>query len=198
MVWGATRHAHKKWRAASPLPPAGLAVKLPLMTNARNWVCVMALACVLSSCSTRPPVGMPTPKAAPRAVIPAEKASDVVLHALSLIDVGYVFGGRNPEAGVDCSGLVTLVYESAADIKLPHNAAQIAQIAQPVERDALRPGDLVFFNTLGAPFSHVGVYIGDNRFIHAPRSNSTVRIDSLKNRYFAQRFEGARTLFSPE
>ena len=147
--------------------------------------------------------GSPAPRATTSASaaikinpIDPSKSTDVALHAMSLIDVGYVFGGGNPEAGLDCSGLVKLVYEQAAGVKLPHNAAQIAQLARPVERHALRPGDLVFFNTLNAPFSHVGVYIGDNRFIHAPRSKSAVKIESLNSRYFASRFEGARTLFA--
>ncbi|MEY3200879.1 MAG: hypothetical protein RIR70_429 [Pseudomonadota bacterium] len=151
---------------------------------------------MLSACGTQSGFTTATRTSpAPIVRLPAAAASDVVLHALGLIDVGYVFGGRNPEAGVDCSGLVTLVYEGATGLKLPHNAARIAQLSRPVEKEALRPGDLVFFNTQNAPFSHVGVYIGDQRFIHAPRSNSAVRIDSLNSRYFAQRFEGGRTLF---
>ena len=168
------------------------------MTNRFSVVLVVATI-MLSACGGSPSrvAARPaSPALALIAPVDAAKASDVVLHAMSLIDVGYVFGGRNPEAGVDCSGLVSLVYEQAAGVKLPHNAAQIAQITRPVEREALRPGDLVFFNTLNAPYSHVGLYIGDNRFIHAPRSNSAVRIESLNSRYFSQRYEGARTVFA--
>lgn len=154
-------------------------------------VSVVAGATLLAACQSTPP----RPPQSALAPIAADKANDVVLYALSLIDVGYVFGGRNPEAGVDCSGLVTLVYQAAAGVKLPHNAARIAELSRPVGRDKLRPGDLVFFNTQNAPFSHVGVFIGDGRFIHAPRSNSAVRIERLDSKYFAARFEGARTLF---
>lgn len=123
------------------------------------------------------------------------KANDVALFALGLIETGYRFGGKNPEAGLDCSGMVAYVYEQAAGLRLPHNAAQIARLAQPVSRERLGPGDLVFFNTRGFSASHVGIYLGDGRFVHAPSSKGRVRIESMDNRYFAARFEGGRTLF---
>lgn len=116
------------------------------------------------------------------------------MFALSLLDVGYQFGGSNPEAGLDCSGMVRYVYKNALGVDLPHNAAAIARLAKPVERDALQSGDLVFFNTLGYAFSHVGIYIGDNKFVHAPSSKGRVRVESLANTYFASRYLGGRTL----
>lgn len=157
------------------------------------------LAVLLAGC-----VGAPRPApppARPSVAVPAgvrverARAEEIVLHALALIDTGYVFGGRNPEAGLDCSGMVAHVYEQAAGVRLPHNAAQIARLAQPVERDRLGPGDLVFFNTRGFSASHIGIYLGDGRFVHAPSSKGRVRIENMDNRYFAARFEGGRTLF---
>lgn len=125
----------------------------------------------------------------------SEKGNEVALYALGLIDTGYRFGGKNPEAGLDCSGMVSFIYNQAAGLSVKGSAADIARSSRPIERDALRPGDLVFFNTRNRPFSHVGIYLGDARFIHAPSSNGRVRIDHLNDRYYAQRFEAARTFF---
>ena len=118
-----------------------------------------------------------------------------MLFALGLLDTGYRFGGKNPDAGLDCSGMVSYIFNHAAGVRVDGSAADIARKGRPIGRDALRPGDLVFFNTRNAPFSHVGVYIGDERFIHAPSSNGRVRIDQMNARYYAQRFEAARAYF---
>lgn len=124
-----------------------------------------------------------------------EKGNEIVFYAMGLIDTGYRFGGKNPEAGLDCSGMVSYVFDKAAGVRVSGSAADIAKLGRTVERTRLQPGDLVFFNTLGYSFSHVGIYIGDDRFVHAPRSNAKVRVDRLTDRYFAQRFEAARTYF---
>ncbi len=125
----------------------------------------------------------------------SEKGNEVALYALGLIDTGYRFGGRNPEAGLDCSGMVSFIYGQAAGLKVTGSAADIARGSRPIEPESLRPGDLVFFNTRNQPFSHVGIYLGDSRFVHAPASSGRVRIDRLSDRYYAQRFEAARTFF---
>lgn len=125
----------------------------------------------------------------------SEKGNEVVFYAMGLIDTGYRFGGKNPEAGLDCSGMVSYIYGRAAGLKVQGSAADIARRARPIERSALRAGDLVFFNTRNQPFSHVGIYLGEARFIHAPSTNGRVRIDRLSDRYYAQRFEAARTFF---
>lgn len=125
----------------------------------------------------------------------SELGNEVVLYAMGLIDTGYRFGGKNPEAGLDCSGMVSYIYGQAAGLKVRGSAADIARLGRPVERTALRPGDLVFFNTRNFAYSHVGIYLGDERFIHAPSSKGQVRIDRLSNSYFAQRFEAARSYF---
>ena len=125
----------------------------------------------------------------------SEKGQEVALYAMGLIDTGYRFGGKNPEAGLDCSGMVAYIYNKAAGVKVSGSAADIARKGRQIEREDLRPGDLVFFNTRNAPFSHVGVYIGDGRFVHAPSSNGKVRIDQPGATYYAQRYEAARAYF---
>jgi len=123
------------------------------------------------------------------------KAYDVVLFALGLIETGYRFGGKNPEAGLDCSGMVSYVFEKSVDLQLAGSAADLARQGKPVPAEKLRPGDLVFFNTRNKPNSHVGIYIGDGRFVHAPNSRGKVRTESLKKGWFAARFEEGRTYF---
>jgi len=145
---------------------------------------------VLAACApleNRPP--------GPSSLAPSSRAAEVVMFALGMIDTGYRFGGRNPEAGVDCSGMVSYVFAQAAGINLTGSAADIARHGRPVAAADLRPGDLVFFNTLNRPHSHVGIYIGDGRFVHAPSSQGKVRIDALSHVWFASRFEEARTYF---
>ena len=150
------------------------------------------LIILLAACGSTPPV----PEQSQRFTYSDnEKGNEVSLFALGLIDTGYRFGGKNPEAGLDCSGMVTYIFDRAAGLKLGGSAADIARRGRPVDRDDLRPGDLVFFNTRNASFSHVGVYIGENRFVHAPSGNGRVRIDQLDARYYAQRFEAARSYF---
>jgi len=124
-----------------------------------------------------------------------DRANDVVLFALGLIETDYRFGGKNPEAGLDCSGMVSYVFEKAVDLRLAGSAADLARQGKPVPAAQLRPGDLVFFNTRNRPHSHVGIYIGDDRFVHAPSSRGKVRSESLKQGWFAARFEEGRSYF---
>lgn len=119
---------------------------------------------------------------------------EVVMFSLMLLKTHYTFGGKNPAAGLDCSGLVTFVYTHAVDMPLKGNAATLARQGRQVSVQNLRSGDLVFFNTLGSPFSHIGIYLGDGQFIHAPSSRGKVRVDKMSNRYWSQRFEMGRTL----
>jgi cell wall-associated NlpC family hydrolase len=143
--------------------------------------------------SSRPLVPEKPPTQASRAS--NEKGVEVALYALGLVDTGYRYGGKNPEAGLDCSGMVSHIYQNTVGLKISGSAADIARQSRPVDRQELRPGDLVFFKTSHRSFSHVGIYIGDARFVHAPSSNGKVRIDRLDDRYYAQRYEAARTLF---
>jgi cell wall-associated NlpC family hydrolase len=152
------------------------------------------LACFLAACGIIPTTSEPEPAASARPYA-SELGREVTLYALGLIDTGYRFGGKNPEAGFDCSGMVTYVFRQAAGIKLSGSAADIARRGRPINRKDLHPGDLLFFNTRNAPFTHVGIYIGDGRFIHAPSTNGRVRIEQMSARYFAQRFHAARAYF---
>jgi len=152
---------------------------------------------VLNACGVLPyGTQSPAPVAGPTAAANSNgKASDVVLFALGLIETGYLFGGKNPEAGLDCSGMVSYVYQKSVDMRLAGSAADLARQGKPVPAEQLRPGDLVFFNTRNRPYSHVGIYIGDDRVVHAPNSRGKVRTESLKNGWFAAHFEEGRTYF---
>lgn len=166
---------------------------------------LVSLSCplvLIAGCSTitSPPTAAPT--AAPPgsrdyfALDDDAQTQEMVLFALGLLDTGYRFGGRNPEAGLDCSGMVAYIVEKISGRRLPHNAALIAERTRPIDVDALQPGDLVFFNTLQRRHSHMGIYIGDGRFVHAPSSRGAVRVERLDNRYFKPRIDGARTLLA--
>lgn len=157
--------------------------------------CQILVACSMFSlfagCSTSP-VAPASNRAT--STIASPEAREVALAALTLLKTGYRFGGKNPEAGLDCSGFVTYVYQLALGRQLTGNAASLARQGREVARDQLQTGDLVFFNTLGRPFSHVGIYLGGGEFIHAPNSRGTVRVDKLTNAYYASRYESARTI----
>lgn len=116
--------------------------------------------------------------------------------ALDFLGVRYKRGGSSPETGFDCSGFVRYVYSETLGLLLPHSTKAIAQQGERVGKDELKPGDLVFFNTMRRAFSHVGIYIGDDLFIHAPRAGQRVRIESLTDRYWSRRFNGGRRLNS--
>ncbi|MFM8758859.1 MAG: C40 family peptidase, partial [Methylophilaceae bacterium] len=106
----------------------------------------------------------------------------------------YSWGGRTPEGGLDCSGFVRFVFQQATNLTLPHGARALSQMGTHVSSNDLQPGDLVFFNTLKSSFSHVGIYIGDNRFIHSPRTGREVVITDMTEKYWAKRFNGARRI----
>ena len=161
----------------------------------RSTIIACGLALFLAACGSAPPTPGASPPGSSARVGVVGVGHEVTLYALGLIDTGYRFGGKNPEAGLDCSGMVSYIFGQAAGLKLRGSAADIARAGRPVKREELRPGDLVFFNTRNAPFTHVGIYIGDDRFIHAPSSNGRVRIDPMNAPYYAQRFDAARTYF---
>lgn len=123
-----------------------------------------------------------------------QSAQGVTTYALELIGVRYKFGGETPERGLDCSGLVKYVFEQVTGVALPHSARGQANVGEKVDMEELRPGDLVFFNTRRFAYSHVGIYLGDNSFIHAPNRRGAVRITSIDDRFWKKRFNGARRL----
>lgn len=120
--------------------------------------------------------------------------NDMTVLALSLLDSPYVWGGRGPATGFDCSGLVAHVYREGGGMQVQGTAADLGRQSRPIDPELLLPGDLVFFNTLGRRHSHVGIYVGDGRFVHASNPRTGVRLDRLSNRYYASRFEGAHRL----
>ena len=122
------------------------------------------------------------------------KTQELLINALSLTGIKYKYGGNSPETGFDCSGFVRYVFSQATNLTLPPTARAISQLGKTVNKDELEPGDLVFFNTLKSAFSHVGIYIGDNKFIHAPRSGASVRVENMQQSYWSSRFNGAQRL----
>ncbi|MFA7523045.1 MAG: C40 family peptidase [Halothiobacillaceae bacterium] len=118
------------------------------------------------------------------------RSSEAVLQAVAQLGTPYRWGGESAQQGFDCSGLTQHVYRKA-DLHLPRSSSQQYQATDRIERDELRPGDLVFFRLKGSRIDHVGIYAGDDRFIHAPSKGKTVSFASLKNRYWARRYAGA-------
>jgi cell wall-associated NlpC family hydrolase len=114
--------------------------------------------------------------------------------ALDLIGIRYKRGGSSPDTGFDCSGFVGHVFKEGLGLTLPHKSREISKAGEVVDKSELRPGDLVFFNTMRRAFSHVGIYLGDNLFVHAPRSGARVRIEDMRERYWAKRYNGARRI----
>ena len=125
-------------------------------------------------------------------------SADFALQALSHLGVPYRFGGNDPKAGFDCSGLVRFVARSVLGIDLPRTSDAMARVGSVVARDALEVGDLVFFDTRGGANSHVGIYVGDGRFVHAPSRRGQVRVEEVDAAYWRARFNGARRLLLPD
>ena len=123
-----------------------------------------------------------------------DRAAQLAIQAMSLVGINYRRGGTSPENGMDCSGLVRYVFKEAQGKDLPRTSAEISKLGESVDKQDLQPGDLVFFNTLRRAFSHVGIYLGDNKFIHAPSSGGAVRIDNMDLSYWRARFNGARRI----
>jgi cell wall-associated NlpC family hydrolase len=119
------------------------------------------------------------------------------MHALRTLGMQYRYGGRSPETGFDCSGLIAHVFERAWGIRLPPGTWALSKVGTAVGRTGLEPGDLVFYNTRNRPYSHVGIYLGDGRFLHAPRPGATVRVENAEAAYWRARFNGARRLDPP-
>jgi cell wall-associated NlpC family hydrolase len=173
----------------------------------RRWMVGLGLGLtgLITACSNTPtkqPSTGPLASATTGPVVSSGKTpapynrvrNDLALFALSLLDTPYKWGGRGPATGFDCSGLVAHIYREGGGITVKGTSAELGRKSRPIDRSALLPGDLVFFNTLGARHSHVGVYVGGGRFVHASNPRTGVRVDHLSSRYYAQRFEGAHSL----
>lgn len=158
-------------------------------------VLLVAGVLALAGCASTPRPTASTPPA--RVVAASPVAADAVLAALAFLDRPYVRGGHgdaSTQGGFDCSGFTRHVYAVAAGLQLPRRAEDQARAPgwASVDLDELLPGDLVFFDTLNRPYSHVGLYLGDGRFVHAPRAGARVRVEDMRLDYWARRFEGAR------
>lgn len=163
------------------------------------------LAGLLASGSAAAIEGLPLDSAPPAPATTASRfkeftnrASEVALNAMGLLGIRYKMGGNSPETGLDCSGLVRHVFKQAWGTVLPRTAEEISRVGEQVDHNELRPGDLVFFNTLRRTFSHVGIYLGDNKFIHSPSAGGQVRIESMDIAYWKNRFNGARRINEPQ
>ena|SRR5436853_5978272 len=167
----------------------------------RITICALALL-VFAGCATPPVTKVSGPSSRSKVVlsqrafdeIASARSRELALHALSHVGVPYRFGGASPESGFDCSGLVQYVYSRGAGLALPRNTQSLSEVGAPVPAEALVPGDLVFFDTLHRPYSHVGIYLGDYRFIHAPTTGGQVELVDLRERYWQTRYNGARRL----
>ncbi len=122
----------------------------------------------------------------------SHKASELVVNAMGFIGVPYKMGGNSVETGFDCSGFVRSVYQQSIGLLLPRRAEEQALATQQIEKHDLQPGDLVFFNTMKRTFSHVGIYVGEGRFVHAPTTGGTVRLDRLDGAYWRDHYTGAK------
>jgi cell wall-associated NlpC family hydrolase len=121
-----------------------------------------------------------------------ERATDMLTQAMGLLGVPYRRGGTSEDTGFDCSGFVRHLYEKSFGRLLPRRADEQARATETIDRAELKPGDLVFFNTMKRAFSHVGIYVGDGKFIHAPRAGKAIRVDDMREAYWQKRFNGAR------
>ena len=175
--------------------------------TALRHAAIVALAAMALALLPRP--GLAAQPATPSSYAPTvqrpvarvlQSAQDLAIYALGLIGVDYRYGGSSPEHGLDCSGLVRYVFQEVVGVTLPRTAREMARLGGRVAPGDLQAGDLVFFNTRSSPFSHVGIYLGDDRFIHAPHRGGEVEIVTMSQRYWQQRYDGARRLvaFVPE
>jgi cell wall-associated NlpC family hydrolase len=122
----------------------------------------------------------------------ADKTSELVFNAMGFLGVPYRRGGNSADTGFDCSGFVRAMYEQTIGLVLPRRANEQAAATQAIDRKDLQPGDLVFFNTMRQTFSHVGIYVGEGKFIHSPKPGALVRVEDMGVAYWARRFDGAR------
>ena len=126
----------------------------------------------------------------------SQKASELVVNAMGFLGVPYKWGGSNADTGFDCSGFVVSVYQQSIGLLLPRKAEQQAAATEKIDQTDLQPGDLVFFNTMRRAFSHVGIYVGNGKFIHAPKAGAEIRMESMGGSYWQHRFNGARRVLA--
>ncbi|PMS17901.1 hydrolase Nlp/P60 [Trinickia dabaoshanensis] len=175
----------------------------------RSWLLILVVLS-LAACSSAPPRAVRSggaasgenawrtmPPGSPRFVDHSTGREEISIEAMGLIGIPYRWGGNTPDSGFDCSGLVRYVVARAADVDLPRTTADMSRRGESIEPDEIAPGDLIFFNTTGRPHSHVGIYVGKLRFVNAPSTGGTVRLDYLTNPYWARHFDGIRRVAAP-
>lgn len=162
-------------------------------------VVLLVIASLLTACGSRSPAPQPIYTPPPLGHYQGG-AEDVLFRALGLVGTPYRYGGNTPDGGFDCSGLIGYVYRDAAGISLPRSTRELGAMRAPsVNRNALQSGDLLFFATNGGgAVSHAGIYVGEGRFVHAPSTGGTVRLDSLDNRYWQNAYLNAKRVITPE
>jgi cell wall-associated NlpC family hydrolase len=166
----------------------------------RNYLLQIAFLISAFGCGSfgpTTPAPVSRPEAAPSAILPHAQRSEALLQALLALGLDYRYGGQSHITGFDCSGLVAHVYLEAWNIRLPRNTSAQSKVGTPVSLAELQAGDLVFYDTLKRPYSHVGIYLGDGKFVHAPKTGAQVRVESLKSAYWVQRYNGARRIEPP-
>ena len=168
----------------------------------RNALLALSTALLLAACggsdNVRPGARQQSVAHAWPSVQPSDpaKANAVLMRAISLVGTPYRYGGNTPEGGFDCSGLVTYVFRDMLDLRLPRTSRELAATQGPrIATDRLAGGDLVFFGS-GGQVSHVGIYVGEGRFVHAPNSGGTVRLDRLDGAWWRDHYTGARRLLN--
>ena len=178
-----------------PAPPPPMPALRRMAVAGRSAALLLATAALLAGCgrqATRPTAAA-TAGHWPQ-VVPADpaRANAVTLRALSLVGTPYRYGGNTPDSGFDCSGLVNYVYRDMLDLRLPRTSRELAQVQGPkIEPRRLAPADLVFFGSRGS-VTHVGIYVGEGRFVHAPSTGGTVRLDHLDGPYWRDHYTGAK------
>ncbi|MAB97964.1 MAG: hydrolase Nlp/P60 [Pseudomonadaceae bacterium] len=167
-----------------------------MVATTRN--ALLLVLALLAGCASQAPAPQPVQPIVSHSF--NGNADDVLMRAIGLVGTPYVYGGNTPQGGFDCSGLIGFVYRDAAGIQLPRTTSQLINLRGPsVPRSALQSGDLVFFATAGGnKVSHAGIYVGEGRFVHAPSSGGTVRIDSLSNVYWQRAYLNAKRVFTAD
>jgi cell wall-associated NlpC family hydrolase len=166
----------------------------------RGYLCAVLVAGALTGApavaqlAQEPSASAPVPAPQAQTEAPAEASGvqKLISDALGLVGIRYRRGGKDAETGFDCSGFVGYLFRERLGLDLPRTSRDISRAGEPVEKSELEPGDLVFFNTMRRAFSHVGIYLGNNQFVHSPRSGYSVRVEDMGDRYWAKRYNGAR------
>jgi len=166
-----------------------------------RWLCTLALVCAVPAAVAAPSDDDMARFMADKGMLDrlekvrvrvADKTSELVFNAMGFLGVPYRRGGNSADTGFDCSGFVRAMYEQTVGLVLPRKANEQAAATQTIDRKDLQPGDLVFFNTMRHAFSHVGIYVGEGKFIHSPKPGALVRVEDMSVAYWARRFDGAR------